>query len=161
MARIPMVSSFKKTPEGEYVFRIYDVKYDETFGTLELNMVDATGQKHLERYYLKDQNDQPNEKALASFSYLAKAAMDDFEMDDVDPDDLINHYIRCEVVHRTGEGKDGKTKTYVNLTNIATEYGFDKDPIPDALTIGRKPAAKPQPEAEAEDEFDLDALLKG
>ena len=34
MARIPMTSGFTLIPEGEYVFRIYDVQYDEEFGKL-------------------------------------------------------------------------------------------------------------------------------
>ena len=29
MARIPMTSGFVLIPEGTYVFRIYDVSYDE------------------------------------------------------------------------------------------------------------------------------------
>ena len=29
MARIPMTSGFTLIPEGTYVFRIYDVSYDE------------------------------------------------------------------------------------------------------------------------------------
>ena len=32
MARIPMTSGFTLIPEGTYVFRIYDVCYDDEFG---------------------------------------------------------------------------------------------------------------------------------
>ena len=46
MARIPMTSGFTLIPEGTYVFRIYDVKYDETFGKLSVMLVNAQGMKH-------------------------------------------------------------------------------------------------------------------
>ena len=39
MARIPMTSGFTLIPEGTYVFRIYDVTYDEKFGALKVMMV--------------------------------------------------------------------------------------------------------------------------
>lgn len=39
MARIPMTSGFTLIPEGTYVFRIYDVSYDEEFGKIEISIV--------------------------------------------------------------------------------------------------------------------------
>ena len=54
MARIPMTSGFTLIPEGEYVFRIEDVKYDESFGTLEVKLVTDNGMKHTERFSLMD-----------------------------------------------------------------------------------------------------------
>ena len=41
MARIPMTSGFALIPEGTYVFRIYDAKYDEEFGKIEVKLVNA------------------------------------------------------------------------------------------------------------------------
>lgn len=67
MARIPMTSGFTLIPEGTYVFRIYDAKYDEEFGKIEVKLVNAQGMTHTERFSIKDKNDEYNEKALNAF----------------------------------------------------------------------------------------------
>ena len=86
MARIPMTSGFVIIPEGEYVFRIYDATYDEDFGRIEIKLVNAQGATHTERFSIKDKNDEYNEKALNAFSYFAKTAMNDYTMEDIDPE---------------------------------------------------------------------------
>lgn len=153
MARIPMTSGFVLIPEGEYVFRIYDVKYDETFGKLEVKLVTAQGMKHTETFSLKDNNDEPNEKALNAFSYFAKTALNNFTLEDIDHTDLINHYIRAEVVHtKMPSRKDpAKTVTFANLGDKSPADGFDEAPVQ---------AAKPATSASAPTGgYDLDSLL--
>ena len=93
MARIPMTSGFALIPEGTYVFRIYEAKYDEEFGKIEIKLVNAAGMTHTERFSIKDKNDELNEKALNAFSYFAKTAMNDFSLEDVDPSELVDHFI--------------------------------------------------------------------
>jgi hypothetical protein len=139
MARIPMTSGFMVIPEGNYVFRIYDASYDEEFGKIEIKLVTAQGATHTERFRIKDQNDEINEKALNAFSYFAKTAMNEFTLEDVDPEELINHYIRAEVVHTVmPSNKDPKkTVTFANLGDKAPADSFDMEPVSRALTIGR------------------------
>lgn len=67
MARIPMTSGFTLIPEGTYVFRVYDATYDEEFGKIEVKLVNAQGMTHTERFSIKDNNDELNEKALNAF----------------------------------------------------------------------------------------------
>ena len=117
MARIPMTSGFVLIPEGEYVFRIYDATYDEDFGRIEVKLVNAQGLTQTERFSIKDKNDEFNEKALNAFSYFAKTAMNDYSMEDIDPIDLINHYIRAEVVHTSMPNRNDPTKT-VTFANL-------------------------------------------
>lgn len=174
MARIPMTSGFVLIPEGTYVFRIYDVTYDEEFGKIEIKLVTAQGQTHTERFTIKDQNDEFNEKALNAFSYFAKTALNDFDVEDVDPEELIDCYIRAEVVHsEVASNKDAKKKlTFVNLGDKEPADGFDEEPCERALTLSRNNAAKsekskkaePKPKAKAAETapkkgLDLDALL--
>ena len=149
MARIPMTSGFVIIPEGEYVFRIYDATYDEDFGRIEIKMVNAQGATHTERFSIKDKNDEYNEKALNAFSYFAKTAMNDYTMEDINPEQLINHYIRAEVVH--------------------TKVPSNKDPnkeVTRAFTLGSgnnaAPKATPKTQvasAPAKTGLDIDALL--
>ena len=126
MARIPMTSGFTVIPEGEYVFRIYDVQYDEEFGKLTVRMVTADGLKHDERFSLKDSNDQPNEKALNAFSFLAKTALNDFSVTDIDHTDLIGHYLRAEVVHTVQPNRNDPTKN-VTFANLGNKSPADSD----------------------------------
>lgn len=169
MARIPMTSGFVIIPEGEYVFRIYDATYDEDFGRIEVKLVNAQGATHTERFSIKDKNDEYNEKALNAFSYFAKTAMGDYALEDVDPEELIDHYIRAEVVHtKVPSNKDpNKEVTFANLGDKSPADGFDTEPVARALTLGRggntaapKAASKAQTaSAPAKTGLDIDALL--
>lgn len=167
MARIPMTSGFVLIPEGKYVFRIYDAKYDEEFGKIEVKLVNAQGATHTERFSIKDSNDEFNEKALNAFSYFAKTAMNDYTLEDVDPEELIDHYICAEVIHtQVPSNKDpNKMVTFANLGDKSPADGFDTEPVARALTIGRgdkaKAATAPKPTAQSNTKkgLDLDSLL--
>lgn len=167
MARIPMTSGFVLIPEGEYVFRIYDAKYDEEFGKIEVKLVNAQGATHTERFSIKDSNDEFNEKALNAFSYFAKTAMNDYTLEDVDPEELIDHYICAEVIHtQVPSNKDpNKMVTFANLGDKSPADGFDTEPVARALTIGRgdkaKAATAPKPTGQSNTKkgLDLDSLL--
>jgi hypothetical protein len=171
MARIPMTSGFTLIPEGTYVFRIYDVSYDEEFGKIEIKLVNAAGMTQIERFTIKDKNDEPNEKALNAFSYFAKTAMGDYTLEDIDPMELIDHFIEAEVVHtKLPSNKDpNKTVTFANLGDKAPAEYFDTEPVSRALTLGKdknaapatqKQATTPAPAAPKKG-LDLDALLGG
>lgn len=165
MARIPMIRGFEVIPEGEYVFRIYDVNYDETFGKLEIKLVTAKGDTHTEKFSIKNSNGKYNEKALNAFSYFAKIALNSYDREDVDPEELINHYIRAEVVHTiVPSTKDpAKTMTFANLgRNKFPADSFDTEPTQRALTMGRKARTSFEQSLQNDEplpELDLDALL--
>ncbi len=174
MARIPMTSGFMLIPEGTYVFRIYAATYDEEFGKIEIKLVTAKGMTHTERFSIKDSNDQLNEKALNAFSYFAKTAMGDFELEDIDPEELIDHYIEAEVVHTQlpSNKNPNKMVTFANLGDKSPADGFLEEPVARALALGKeekgktsstkaKAAQKPQeaPTTSAHKGLDLDALL--
>jgi len=151
MARIPMTSGFALIPEGTYVFRIYEAKYDEEFGKIEIKLVNAAGMTHTERFSIKDKNDELNEKALNAFSYFAKTAMNDFSLEDVDPSELVDHFICAEVVHtKLPSNKDpNKTVTFANLGDKSPAEYFDTDPVARALTIGKESATAAAPQKTA------------
>ena len=129
MARIPMTSGFALIPEGTYVFRIYDAKYDEEFGKIEVKLVNAAGMTHTERFFIKDKNDEMNEKALNAFS-----------LEDIDPEELIDHFICAEVVHtKLPSNKDpNKMVTFANLGDKSPAEYFDTEPVARALSLSRE-----------------------
>lgn len=167
MARIPMTSGFVLIPEGTYVFRVYDATYDEDFGRIEVKLVNAQGMTHTERFSIKDKNDEFNEKALNAFSYFAKTVMNNYGLEDVDPEELINHYVCAEVVHTTMPSRNdpSKTVTFANLGDKSPADGFDTEPVVRALTLGTpnagvKPTApKPQTASAPATGLNLDSLL--
>lgn len=172
MARIPMTSGFTLIPEGTYVFRVYDATYDEEFGKIKVKLVNAAGMTHTERFSIKDKNDELNEKTLNAFSYFAKTVMGDYTLEDIDPSELIDHFVCAEVVHtKLPSNKDpNKTVTFANLGDKSPAEYFDTEPVARALTLGKEkdasvapkaaaPAPAPTPAAQPAKGLDLDALL--
>ena len=147
MARIPMTGGFQIMPEGEQVLKITAAEYDEDFGKAIFTLANAKGQTCQERFSLLNQDGSPNEKALGAFSFFAKTALNDFDIEDVDPVELVGHYLKAEVIHnKVPSTKDPtKTMTFVNLGSKSPADGFDGTPAPAPKASG----------------LDLSALLGG
>ena len=134
MARIPMTGGFQIMPEGEQVLKITKAEYEEDFGKAVFTLENAKGQTCLERFNLLNVDGTPNERALGAFSFFAKTAMNDFDMEDVDPVELVGHYLKAEVIHNKvpSTTEPGKTKTFVNLGSKSPASGFEGAPAPKA-----------------------------
>ena len=130
MARIPMTGGFQIMPEGVQVLKITKAEYDEDFGKAIFTLSNAKGQTCQERFSLLNQDNTPNEKALSAFSFFAKTAMDNFDLVDVDPVELVGRYIRAEVIHNEVPSTKDPTKmmTFVNLSDKSPADGFDGVP---------------------------------
>ena len=132
MARITLSKNtgFTLIPEGFHVFKVVDVdmsKY-EGFGKIEVKLETANGQKHSERFSLLNAKGEVNEGALNAFSYFARTVMNDYKADDIDPADLVGHFIRAEVKHvesTTINERTGKPYINVNLGDKEPALGFD------------------------------------
>ena len=153
------------------MFRVYGATYDEEFGKIEVKLVNAAGMTHTELFSIKDKNDEMNEKALNAFSYFAKTVMGDYTLEDIDPAELVDHFICAEVVHtKLPSNKDpNKTVTFANLGDKSPAEYFDTEPVARALSLGKEgktpdptanpaPVSNPAPAAPAKG-LDLDALL--
>ena len=127
MARIPMTGGFQTIPEGVHVLKIIDAQYDEDFGKAIFTLANSKGATCREQFSLLKPDNTPNEKALNAFSFFAKTAMNNFDMEDVDPVELVGHYIRAEVIHNKvpSTTEPGKMKTFVNLGEKAPADGFE------------------------------------
>ena len=143
MARIPMTGGFQIMPEGEQVLKITAAEYDEDFGKAIFTLANAKGQTCQERFSLLNQDGSPNEKALNAFSFFAKNAMDDFDMEDIDPVELVGHYIKAEVIHNKVPSTKDPTKmmTFVNLGSKSPADGFEGAPAPAPKAAGLDLAA--------------------
>ena len=148
MARIPMTGGFQIMPEGEQVLKITKAEYDEDFGKAIFTLENVKGQSCQERFGLLNQDGTPNERALNAFSFFAKTALNNFDLEDVDPVELVGHFIKAEVVHNKVPSNQDPTKmkTFVNLGSKSPADGFET-----------APAAPVKPKAG----LDLSALLGG
>jgi hypothetical protein len=130
MAKIKLSKGgFTPIAEGEHIFKITKSTYDEDFGKLEIEMVIASGQKHIERYSLIRNDGEINEGALNAFSYFAKTALNNFNLDEIDHNDLVGCYIKATVEHEKVPSKNdpAKTVTFLRLTNQSPASGFEKE----------------------------------
>ena len=143
MARIPMTGGFQIMPEGEQVLKITKAEYDEDFGKAIFTLENAKGQTCQERFSLLNQDGSPNEKAMGAFSFFAKTALNDFDIDDVDPVELVGRFIKAEVIHNKVPSTKDPTKmmTFVNLGSKSPADGFDGEPAEAPKSAGLNLAA--------------------
>lgn len=135
MAKIKLSDGgFTLVPEGTHVFKIASVLYKEDFGKLEITMETATGLKHTERFSLLKPDGSENQGALNAFSYFAKVALDDFAKQEIDPQDLVGHFMECDVTHdvQPSNHEPGKTVTFVRLGDKRSSTGWSATETPKA-----------------------------
>lgn len=149
MAKIKLTESgFTLIPEGVTTFKIVDVEYDEDFGKMVVKMQTKSGAKHNETFSLLDKKGEVNEGALKAFSYFAKTALNNYELDEIDETDLIGCYITATVKHEEFEftkgSRKGQTGKSARLNDYTVAAGFGSDKAP----------AKEEVEDDEEDDLD-------
>ena len=146
MSMISLTSGFQVVPEGTHVFLITGVNYDAQFGKMSIKLATKDGIKHEERYFLLDNNSQPNDKAMNAFSYFAKVATQNYENRDIDTDELVGCYIGATVTHNVQPNKNNpeKTVTFARLSDYFEANGFEGDDsetqTPSAPATAKDPA---------------------
>ena len=162
MAKIGLSEGFSLIPEGTHVFQITAVNYKEDFGKMEITMQLANGQKHIERFSLLNKDGEPNQGGLNAFSYFAKVALNDFSLSEIDHEDLIGCFIRCDVEHEEVESNrnPGKMLKFARLGDKESADGYDEAPAPAAKQSPAKTTAPTQGKpAGGKKPFDLNSIL--
>ena len=131
MAKIKLSEvGFSMIPEGHYTFKVEDATYDETFGKIEVDLITKSGRKHKERYQLINGKGKLVEGAQKAFSYFAKTALNNFDVEEIEIDDIVGTYVSANVVHHESDTiNDNTGLPYVNvrLNDLTSEIGFDTD----------------------------------
>lgn len=140
MPKIPLTGGFTIPPVGTHVFKVTNVEYKPDFGKLNITLKTVNDETHIERFTFSS----GNTGAANAFSYLAKTIMNDFSLKEIEPADLVGHYIRCVVTHEDVEDKNkpGSMKTYSRLGDKEAADGFDTAPVKTTTTSA--PATKPK-----------------
>lgn len=110
MSKIKLGNGFTPMTEGQQILKIENAEYKEEFGKLKLTMVNAKGQKHFENYTFLNALGETVDGAIGAFSGLARAAMNDSDIEDIDPTDLVGKYVSCVIAYREYEDKEGNKK---------------------------------------------------
>lgn len=120
-------TGFTLIPEGTQVLKIVEVDYDEKFGKMKISMQTKSGAKHTERFGLIKNNGEVNDGALRAFSYFAKTALNNYNLDEIDEQDLVGCYIKATVTHEEFESnkEPGKMLKSARLSDYAAAASFE------------------------------------
>ena len=165
MANIPLTqTTFKVIPEGEHIFCVYRVDYNEKFGKLNIYMVTADGYTHIERFSFLKNDGSTNDGAYSAFSYFAKTVMNNFELTNVDPYLLKGNYLKGVISHTVLPKRDNPEEnvTFTKITDKFVATGFDKTPCERTVKLcSETEVKKPTKETKKETSgnFNLDDIL--
>lgn len=128
MARLQLSkgNGFTLIPEGTYIFKVTNVDYDEDFGKMDIELRTKGGLIHHEKFSLIKNDGEMNEGALNAYSYFAKTALANYEVEEIDTDDIIGCYIQATVTHEEFESNKnpGRMLKSVRLNDYAIATGF-------------------------------------
>lgn len=153
MAKIKLLSGGSSLlPEGTITLQVVDVEYNTKKGELDIHFETAQGAKHKERFFLKTFDNEVNEGATRAFSFMAKTILQDMDLEEVDPEDLIDGFITVDVRHEESDSLKDDGTPFVNarMGNFQPADDFDSEPA--------KKKSKPK-KAEPVEESDDDDYL--
>ncbi len=142
---VKLNAGYTRIPEGTHKF-IVDSVEDKLadFGKLTVTFKTDKGLTNKQTYTLyKDvKKDILNDGAITAFSTMARAVLQDSEMESIEPKDLVGHYVQADVSYEEYDKEDGTKGSSTRLKNWNYCNGFK------------------EVEATNEDgEIDLDAIL--
>lgn len=130
-------ATFSLIPEGTTIFKVVEVddsKYED-FGKLAVKLQTAKGQAHTETFTIIKANGELNEGALKAWSYFARTCLNNYQVDEIDSQDIVGCYLKATVKHEeftfTKGDKAGQTGKNVRLNDYATASAFDTNSVAD------------------------------
>ena len=123
-------NTFTIIPEGTTIFKVMEVdesKYDD-YGKLKVTLQTSSGEKHFENFSFTQANGDINEGVLRAWSYFARVCLNNFQVEEIDTQDIVGCYIQANVTHekytRTSGEKAGQEATAVRLKDYTSASGF-------------------------------------
>lgn len=112
-------NKFQPLACGKYVFTIQEIEYKPEFKRVDMRLSTETGRTLFQTFYFETKDQRPNDVQLSLFSRMAKAAMNDKNLKNIDPDLLKGKSFKAEVTHTVLPKKDNPAEnvTFVNLKN--------------------------------------------
>lgn len=119
---------FSLIPEGVTTFKVMEVddsKYED-FGKLAVKLQTADGKTHTEKFSLIKKGGELNEGALKAWSYFARTCLNNYQLDEIDTQDIVGCYITATVKYEEFESdkEPGKMLKSVKLNDYTVAVGF-------------------------------------
>lgn len=130
MGKFTLQNSFQ-IKEGHYLLKIQNVTQNEVNQRVTVTYATKDNQKINEIYSLLDKDGNENEVAIRMLSFLVQIAMQDYNITEIDLEELIGRYIEADLTNQEYEAKDGTKKTAVRL-NKKTKTNETFEDIADA-----------------------------
>lgn len=136
-----LVQGFQLIPAGEQVVRIKEIDESdyEKFDKLVVVIEDAAGRTANVNFTFVNNDGTPNDIAEFVFSRMARAALGDETIDEVDTADLIGKFVRVEIEHSEGS-KGGKFANVKRWIGPGEPFEVKK---PAGNNDAQKPASEP------------------
>lgn len=96
---INLTSSYTPLEAGEYVFKITDIEYDTNFQKLKIKFATEEGKTLVRTYNFLKNDGTTNQGAINMFSWMSKKAMQDEQLQQINPYDLVGHYVKAELTY--------------------------------------------------------------
>ncbi len=144
--------TFKRVSEGQHIFRIYDCYLDPDHeGRIVLSVVNPKGETHNELFFTLKKNGELNEYAIGQFCGIVETVIDtEYTEDEVDPEILINSFIKAEYSTEKSE-TDGKSYGHIRNVQYATEEEFEEfNPVDKAYELSSADRPKSRKEKKEE-----------
>ena len=123
MAKIGLSGGFRRLEEGPaQLLEIVDVKYDDKYNKATVTFQDGAGGTQTETYMMgtpgKKQS-RGQKVAQDMFSTMAKHAVHDWTIDDIDPDELVGLTVVADVTKDKSVNEDtGEVRYYTHVRNF-------------------------------------------
>lgn len=124
-------NTFAMISEGTTIFKVMEVdesKYDD-YGKLKVTLQTSSGEKHFENFSFTKANGDINDGGLKAWSYFARVCLNNFQVEEIDTQDIVGCYIQANVTHekytRTSGEKAGQEATAVRLKDYTSASGFN------------------------------------
>lgn len=121
---------FQMLPEGEHILKVTKVDYREKYHKMTISYENKDGIKYQDNFTFADAKGNPIEGGINAFSFTAKILLDDFDVEEIDEQDLVGKYMLATVVHSDPvPSKNDPTRMvrFARITNKAVCNGWDDD----------------------------------
>lgn len=138
MARIGLSEGFRNLEEGpRQILTIAAISYDDKYGKAQVTFEDSRGGSQVETYTMgapgKKQS-RGQKVAQNIFSTMAKNALHDWEIEDIDPDELVGLDVMADVTRDKSVNEDtGEVRYYTHVRNFKEAPADDADEADDGL----------------------------
>ena len=118
---------------------------------MKIQLQNKEGIKHTEQFTFIKNNGEVNDGAMRAFSYFARTALNNYNVDEIDHEDLVGCYIEATVTHEEFESNKeaGKMLKSARLGDYSTASSFG---------TSKAKAKDEEIEEEVDDEDDSDDL---